>query len=225
MDWKGLYHQVLGKGQKPVEELEVEAELGLEALKREVGQKARASRTTCKHGHPLFKEQRPEDCFDCHLVARAAQERAEQKRPPGQRQLMGAFLCLRGFHEGSAFALRLAEDVPLHVGSDPACELVLSDIQISRRHLLVVSRQGRMIVRDLNSLHHSALRARDELQWCVLDPEREYWCEDGSHLVLGEVELLYRAVDQQALTLGGNPAANVEPSSSASLSFKPSPKG
>lgn len=203
MDWKGLFHQIRGKSQQPTDELEGEADNALQDLKGRIGRRQKADLTTCPQGHPLFKGQRAEDCYDCHLVGIGRQEWSQEKKTSLPQKLQGALLCVKGFHEGSVFALRLAEDVPLYLGSDPDCEIVLSDAQISRRHLMVVSRQGRTIVRDLNSLHHSALRAKDELQWYVLDPDREYWCEDGTHLVLGDVEMLYRAVDAQALRLGG----------------------
>lgn len=230
VDWKGLYHQIRGKSQQPAEELEGASVDALNDLKRTMRGQPREDRLFCRNGHPLFKGQRPEDCYDCYQVQQAQQERAQdltlQQKNAVERRLSGALLCVKGFHEGMAFALRLLEDVPLYLGSDPDCDIVLSDAQISRRHLMVVLRQGRTIVRDLNSLHHSALRAKDELQWYVLDPDREYWCEDGSHLVLGDVEMLYRAVDVQALKLGGqhvltqaSPLATPLASPQASLSI------
>ncbi|MFM7200838.1 MAG: FHA domain-containing protein, partial [Myxococcota bacterium] len=204
--------------QDPTGEVEGASEEGLISLSSRLHNRTRAGVTLCPERHVLFKGQRPEDCFDCHLIALARAEWAQEKRKTATQGLQGALLCLRGFHEGAAFALRLAEDTPLYIGSDPDCDVVLSDPQISRRHLLVVSRQGRTIVRDLNSLRHSALRARQELQWYVLDPEREYWCEDGANLILGDVELLFRTSDADAQKLA-NPPPPGPPSAVGSPSF------
>lgn len=204
MDWRGLYHRIRGLAQDRELVQDSAAELGLDAKRKLLSKQARAEQVLCPEGHVLYRGQRPEDCYDCFQVGIARAEHG-QERPLAPGQLQGALLCLRGFHEGSVFALRLAEDVPVYLGSDPSCDIVLSDPQISRKHLMVVSRQGRTIVRDLNSLHHSALRAKDELQWYVLDPEREYWCEDGAQLVMGEVELLYRTAGGASLRGGGPP--------------------
>jgi transcriptional regulator with GAF, ATPase, and Fis domain len=47
--------------------------------------------------------------------------------------------------------LERALDGPLEIGTDPACTMVLSDPKVSRRHLLVKVRGGRIHVKDLGS--------------------------------------------------------------------------
>ena len=44
-------------------------------------------------------------------------------------------------------------EAPCHVGTDPDCELVLTDDRVSRRHLRVVRRAGGFEVEDLQSLN------------------------------------------------------------------------
>lgn len=154
-----------------------------------------------RRGHPLYHGQRPEDCFDCYLLDIMANERSSMPGDKGEVTVVGALLCLNGFHRGASFPILLAEDVPLIIGADPDCDIILSDERISRRHISMVRRQGRTTVRDLNSLHHSAMRAEGELQWYVLDPEREYWFRDGCHMMLGDIEFLFRATDEQARKL------------------------
>jgi hypothetical protein len=170
-----------------------------DAATRAVNQKEKGLR--CPKGHPLHPGQRNEDCFDCYLLGLMAAERNGLPADKGEATIVGALLCLNGFHRGATFPIMLAEDVPLIIGADPDCDLVLSDERISRRHISMVRRQGRTTVRDLNSLHHSAMRAEGELQWYVLDPEREYWFRDGCHIMLGDVEFLFRATDEQARKL------------------------
>lgn len=156
---------------------------------------------TCKRGHAILPGQRNEDCFDCHLINLMIEERKGIVAYKDQGVMVGSLLCLNGFHRGHAFSLVMREDVPIFIGADPDCDVVLSDEKISRRHLTMVRRQGRTTVRDTNSLHHSAMRAEGELQWYVLDPEREYWFRDGCHIMLGDIEFLYRATDEAALKM------------------------
>jgi len=153
----------------------------------------------CEKGHPLYHGQRQEDCFDCYLLGLMEAERSSLDQEKPETVIVGTLIALNGFHRGQAFPLVMAEGVPIIIGADPDCDIVLSDERISRRHLSMVRRQGRTTVRDLNSLHHSAMRAEGELQWYVLDPEREYWFRDGCHLMLGDIEFLFRGSDEQTL--------------------------
>lgn len=156
----------------------------------------------CKKGHALLNGQRNEDCYDCYLLDAMASERKGNPVGGEGSVVIGTMICLNGFHRGESFTLLMREDVPMLIGADPDCDIVLSDERISRRHLSMVRRQGRTTVRDVNSLHHSAMRAEGELQWYVLDPEREYWFRDGCHIMLGDIEFLYRASDEAALKMG-----------------------
>lgn len=155
----------------------------------------------CDRGHPILNGQRSEDCFDCHLIDLMLAERKGMGKKGKEYVTVGTLTVLNGFHRGQAYSLTLAEDVPMIVGADPDCDIVLSDERISRRHLSMIRRAGRTTIRDVNSLHHSAMRAEGELQWYVLDPEREYWFRDGCHLMLGDIEFLFRASDDQTLKM------------------------
>lgn len=166
----------------------------------EIGRRDKGN--ACKKGHPLLVGQRPEDCFDCHLIELMLNERKGLADGPAGAVCVGTLLCLNGFHRGQAYPLMMKEDVPLIIGADPDSDIVLSDERISRKHLSMVRRQSRTTVRDINSLHHSAMRAEGELQWYVLDPEREYWFRDGCHIMLGDIEFLFRATDEAALKMG-----------------------
>ena len=153
----------------------------------------------CDKMHPLHHGQRKEDCFDCYMLELMEGERSGMDEEKPETVIVGTMTALNGFHRGQSFSMVMAEDVPLIVGADPDCDIILSDERISRRHLSMVRRQGRTTVRDLNSLHHSAMRAEGELPWYVLDPEREYWFRDGCHLMLGDIEFLFRGSDEQTL--------------------------
>lgn len=194
--WLRLFPQLEAESQN----LDNEGLAEVRALGDALGGDGIVAVTRCsRRGHPIYPGQRDADCFDCYLLDIRDQEWGAAREEADNAELIGVLMCLKGAHRGESFPLILAPDVPMTVGADPDCDVVLSDPQVSRRHLAVVRRGARTIVRDLGSLHHSAIRADSEVQWQVLDPEREYWFRDGSHLMIGDVELLFRATDDQGL--------------------------
>jgi len=155
--------------------------------------------TCSRRGHPIYPGQRDTDCFDCFRIDISEAEWSKAAPKLQGAVMVGALLCLKGSQRGETFPMTLMPDVPMTFGADPDCDLVLADPSISRRHLVMLQRNDRTIVRDLGSLHHSAIRADGEVQWQVLDPEREYWFRDGSHLTIGDVEFLFRSNDDQGM--------------------------
>jgi DNA-binding NtrC family response regulator len=59
----------------------------------------------------------------------------------------GKLVVVAGPDEGIEQAL----DAPIEIGTDPACQLVLRDPKVSRRHALVRTKAGRYTVKDLGS--------------------------------------------------------------------------
>ena len=84
----------------------------------------------------------------------------------------------------------LAEaDFGLSVGRHPAlCERVVEDPSVSRRHLRLSLRQGRLSLEDLNSLNGTLLDGR------LLAPFQAVTAEAGQAVTLGAVALRIREV-------------------------------
>lgn len=199
-EFRRLWLWLFPKGEQASQDIDNEGLIEAKAVMDAVLPDGRMAGARCKRrGHPIYPGQREEDCFDCYLLDISEAEWARVAPEPDGAELVGALLCLKGAHRGETFPMALVPDVPMTIGADPDCDLVLSDPSISRRHLVVVRRNDRTILRDLGSLHHSAIRAEGEVQWQVLDPEREYWFRDGSHLMVGDIELLFRSTDDQGL--------------------------
>lgn len=94
-------------------------------------------------------------------------------------------LLLKGLVEGGPAPVLLALDwsgteSELLIGRHPACDVVLEDLSVSRRHARLVFRDARWIVQDLNSTNGTALNGRP-VGRCELRP--------GDSLVLGEQRL------------------------------------
>jgi FHA domain-containing protein len=69
----------------------------------------------------------------------------------------------------------------LTVGRHPDCDVILDDITVSRRHALLLFRDGAWILRDLKSLNGTAVNGVSVTR-CQLRP--------GDHLALGEHHLV-----------------------------------
>ncbi len=69
----------------------------------------------------------------------------------------------------------------LLVGRHHACDVVLDHASVSRRHALLRFRDGRWVVRDLESTNGTRVNGRDVMR-CRLEP--------GDRLMLGETSLL-----------------------------------
>ncbi len=64
----------------------------------------------------------------------------------------GVFIILKGPDRGESCPIR---DQPVYFGSAPACEMVLTDKTVSRRHLLAVPNGGTVILKDQGSTNGS----------------------------------------------------------------------
>jgi pSer/pThr/pTyr-binding forkhead associated (FHA) protein len=91
---------------------------------------------------------------------------------------------------GEEITLRLSDreiqraDAGITLGRHPdLVHHVIGDPSVSRRHLRIGLREGRLFVEDLNSLNGTVLGDRD------LPPFQSTVCEPGQRLVLGEVVL------------------------------------
>lgn len=150
---------------------------------------------SCDNGHPLLVGQRPQDCFDCYLLERYAEERAAHPPAPKGKIPIGVFICLRGTLAGKAFTVDLADGGTYTVGAAPDCDLTLPDESVSRRHATITRHLNKLIVRDEDSATHSAIRGEQHPRWRVLEPDKDYWFHDGYVFRIGDVELLFRAAD------------------------------
>ncbi len=97
--------------------------------------------------------------------------------------------------EGRLLSLSFAEnelavaDFGVSVGRHPSlCERVIEDPSVSRRHLRLSLRQGRLAVEDLNSLNGTLLDGK------LLAPFQAVPAEPGHSLTLGAVALRIREV-------------------------------
>ncbi len=72
--------------------------------------------------------------------------------PAFTRQSGGTFIVIQGPDRGETVALR---DAPVSFGSSPACDLVLSDKHVSRKHLVAERSGGEVILRDQGSTNGS----------------------------------------------------------------------
>src|SRR5256885_17024519 len=67
----------------------------------------------------------------------------------------GTFLVIKGPDRGEQVAL---SNKPVTFGSAPACDLVLSDKTVSRRHAMALLEGSEVLVRDLGSTNGSCLQ-------------------------------------------------------------------
>ena len=73
----------------------------------------------------------------------------DEELPAFTRQLQGGvFTVIKGPDRGENVVLR---DNPIYVGSSPACDLVLTDNTVSRRHVMAAVEDGAVVVRDQGS--------------------------------------------------------------------------
>ena len=86
----------------------------------------------------------------------------ELRRNPGQPSddLDTAFLLevIDGVDRGARFTVRPSDPARLLIGSSPACEVKLTDRQVSRRHAAVEFVEGRLRLRDLGSTNGTAVQ-------------------------------------------------------------------
>ena len=88
-------------------------------------------------------------------------------------------VVIDGPDRGRAAALR---DGPVTIGSDPGCELVLTDERVSRRHLELAQEGKRFTARDLGSTNGTLVNG------AAVDRAR---LRDCDVIVVGITELVY----------------------------------
>ncbi len=69
------------------------------------------------------------------------------------RPAPGRYLAIEDGGEIVLFALGEREGQTLRIGRSPACDIVLDDASVSRRHAVVVHRGGRAVILDDRSLN------------------------------------------------------------------------
>jgi pSer/pThr/pTyr-binding forkhead associated (FHA) protein len=69
------------------------------------------------------------------------------------RPAPGRYLAIEDGGEIVLFALGEREGQTLRVGRSPACDIVLDDVSVSRRHAVIVHRGGRAVILDDRSLN------------------------------------------------------------------------
>lgn len=87
---------------------------------------------------------------------------------------------LKGGTPGTTFPLNQEVTV---LGRDPACEIVLSDQGVSKRHARIVHKVDRFEIEDLGSLNGTKVAGQD-----VTRPHR---LEDGDAIEVGDTQLVF----------------------------------
>ena len=116
----------------------------------------------------------------------------------GEEVLLGVLICLKGMHTGEAFPIDLPEGGVFNIGAAPDSDLTLPDESVSRRHASITRHLNKLIIRDEESATHSAIRGEGHQRWRILEPDKDYWFHDGYVFRLGDVELMFRAIDAAA---------------------------
>lgn len=110
---------------------------------------------------------------------------AEQPARP-QRQESGSHLLIRGERE---YVLQAGENL---IGRDPDATVVLSSPSVSRRHATIVVNGGIATIADLQSKNGTRING------IPVDQPRAL--EDGSVVVFGKVEMIYRRAPELIAT-------------------------
>jgi pSer/pThr/pTyr-binding forkhead associated (FHA) protein len=91
----------------------------------------------------------------------------------------GRYLALTS--DGETTLFRLVGDV-VHVGRGPGSDVFIDDPTVSRRHAVLVQREGRTVVLDDRSLN--GVKVNGQRVW-------EAVLQDGDHIALGRIVLRY----------------------------------
>ena len=75
--------------------------------------------------------------------------------PPSESKLRCQVVVIDGPDAGRAATLVTTDGAEIVIGTDPDCDLVLTDERVSGRHLAVAAASGRFRVRDLDSKNGS----------------------------------------------------------------------
>jgi pSer/pThr/pTyr-binding forkhead associated (FHA) protein len=98
------------------------------------------------------------------------------------RPAPGRYLAIEDGGEVVLFALGDREGQRLRIGRSPACDILLDDASVSRRHAVIVHRGGRAVLLDDRSLNGV---------WVNGDRVGEAALTDGDAIAIGHVSLRY----------------------------------
>jgi pSer/pThr/pTyr-binding forkhead associated (FHA) protein len=97
----------------------------------------------------------------------------------------GRYLAIEDGGEIVLFALGEREGQTLRIGRSPACDIVLEDASVSRRHAVIVHRGGRAMILDDRSLNGVFVNG-DRVGEAVLS--------DGDGIAIGHVSARFHEV-------------------------------
>jgi pSer/pThr/pTyr-binding forkhead associated (FHA) protein len=97
----------------------------------------------------------------------------------------GRYLAIEDGGEIVLFALGEREGQTLRIGRSPACDIVLEDASVSRRHAVIVHRGGRAMILDDRSLNGVFVNG-DRVGEAVLN--------DGDGIAIGHVSARFHEV-------------------------------
>ena len=104
----------------------------------------------------------------------------------------------------------------LLLGRDPACNLVINDVEVSRRHARLIAQSGGYAVEDLGSTNGTFINEQRIKGVVPLQP--------GASIRLGDrVSFIYEAVPADEAGTLGVPAPLLKPSTSPSRTPTPAP--
>lgn len=98
--------------------------------------------------------------------------------------VVGWFVALDGQQKGEDFRLRDGQNV---IGSDPSCDVVLTDATISGKHASLRYKEGKFVFTDLDSSNGSYLN--DEVESIAREE-----LKDNDVLKLGDVRLKFKCL-------------------------------
>jgi pSer/pThr/pTyr-binding forkhead associated (FHA) protein len=101
------------------------------------------------------------------------------------RPAPGRYLAIEDGGEIVLFALGETEGQTLRIGRSPACDIVLDDASVSRRHAVIVHRGGRAVILDDRSLNGVFVNG-ERVGEAVLS--------DGDGIAIGHVTARYHEV-------------------------------
>jgi hypothetical protein len=117
-------------------------------------------------------------------MAFTPEEGNEETATPFEGAVDGPALVVRsgGGRAGEHFPLGAGEDQRTTIGRSPDCDIFLDDVTVSRRHAVLVQREGKVFIEDQGSLNGTFLNRR-RIEAGEL--------EDGDELQVGKYRLTY----------------------------------
>ena len=112
------------------------------------------------------------------------EEGEEEAAAPYEGAVEGPALVVRsgGGRAGEHFALATGDEERTTIGCSPDCDIFLDDVTVSRRHAVLLRRDGRFFIEDQGSLNGTFLNRR-RIESGPL--------EDGDELQIGKYRLAF----------------------------------